>query len=126
MDNEEIKITLIEDNKTTAKILSKVFESADGFRLDNVFYSAEEALADFNEFSSDLIISDIRLSPELNGLHGARTIRELVNVPILFYSSTLNHDLIKQCLALKNSAFVSKNSSVPDLLRKINEFFPKP
>lgn len=116
---ESTKITIIEDNVGIAKMLTKILNKVDNFKVSDVFNTAEEALESLNEFTSDVIISDLKLSTELNGLHAAEKIRELINTPIIFYSSTMNEDLILACLFIKNSFFVSKNTPIPELIEKI-------
>lgn len=117
---EKIRVTIIEDNKYTAKVIAKNLKRS-GFEINDIFNSAEEALESLNEFTSDVIISDLKLSTELNGLHAGERIRELINTPIVFYSGTVNNIMIDSCLALGNARFIAKTSPITEVISAVEE-----
>lgn len=118
---EKIRITIIEDNHCTSKMLVKILSGVKEFVVCAVFTYAEEAIDSMNNFTSDIIISDFRLSTELNGFHAAEKIRELINTPIIFYSSILCNESIEQCLSLKNTSFLPKTTPISELIDKVFE-----
>lgn len=115
-----IRVIVIEDNRYTSKVLRMSLKKM-GFEVVSVYETAEEALERLNEFSADVIVSDLKLSTEMNGFHAGQQFRELINTPIVYYSGTVNDDMIDNCLSLGNVRFVPKTASIIEVEKAIRE-----
>lgn len=93
------KFTLTNMGHVTAAVVSK----------------GEQALEEITKHHIDLIIMDIKLKGELNGIETAEEIRKANNTPILFLtgnSDTVTAELTKN---ITNSATLSKPSTPEDM-----------
>lgn len=115
-----ITVTIVEDNPMITIVLKRILTS-NGYYINQTFSSAEDILKSIDTISADIIISDLELSPFLNGYCAAVQMRELLNTPILFYSDCGDRDLILSCLIMKGSKFVAKSSPVENLLSALEE-----
>ncbi len=75
MSNRNAKILVVDDDRDTRDLLSEVLES-EGYQVI-VASGAQEALAAGKATHFDVILSDIRLGPELNGLDVLRAFKSI-------------------------------------------------
>ncbi len=75
MSNRNAKILVVDDDPDTRDLLSEVLES-DGYHVVTAA-GAQEALAAGKAANFDVILSDIRLGPELNGLDVLRAFKSI-------------------------------------------------
>jgi len=58
-----------------------------GYEVYRTVYSGEDAVAAVDEFEPDLILMDILLSKEMDGIEAARLIRRRHDVPIIYMTA---------------------------------------
>lgn len=80
------KVLIIEDEPLIALDLSSILEEVD-CQICGVAESAEDAVAIAGRERIDLILADIRLHGDADGITAVQRIRERAPVPVLFISS---------------------------------------
>lgn len=81
-----IKVLLVEDDWIIAKEISCSLQDF-GFELMGPYESGEEALANIAAIKPDIVLLDIGLSGELNGIETAQRIKTVFPVPCIFLTA---------------------------------------
>ncbi len=87
---ETKKILVVEDEVIVAEDIVQTLKSL-GYEVHGYVTSGEEAISNVKDETPDIILMDIRLSGELDGIETAEKINEKFNIPIVYltaYSGT--------------------------------------
>lgn len=76
-------VMIVEDEAITALEIRSVIESAD-YEVLSVVYSGEDAIKEALTLKPDLILMDIILKGEIDGVDAARKIKEFLDIPVLY------------------------------------------
>lgn len=119
---EPKKILIVEDNFVLSMYEEKLLSDM-GHLVVGKVPSGEEAVEQFQKLNPDLIIMDISLEGDMNGIEAMNIIREYSDVPAVFVSG--NSDLFsKYCKFQKGfNEFVDKPFTSDDLAEPINRIF---
>ena len=74
MDNEQIHVTLIEDERDVREGLTVLINGSPGFRCIASFRTMEEALHSIWGQIPDVVLTDI--APGMSGIEGARVLKK--------------------------------------------------
>ena len=96
------KILVVEDEAITALDLKFILMGL-GYDVVDVVDNGQDAIDSAKELSPDLVIMDIKLKGEINGIVAAEEISKF-NIPIIFVSA--NTDAGTKEKVLENSSFV--------------------
>lgn len=102
-----ISILLFEDSETT------IYDMQDklaflGYQLLGVFKTAEQGLEALSHLTPDLILMDIHLAGEMNGITAAQIIKQRFGYPIVYITSEEEDELLKQAKLANPFAFLFK------------------
>lgn len=115
---ETIKILIVEDDPIIAADLEdRFFES--GYAVLGPVASGEEALAVFGRYLPDLVLLDIQLEGEMDGIETARRIRQHHHLPLIFLTSNSDDATFRQASEVNPQAFLSKPFRGKDLKHAI-------
>ena len=82
-----LKLLLVEDNKNLRPALQTGLEGTESVRVAHSCASGEEALTHCLSDPPDVILMDVRLAGQMNGIEAAIAIRrEYPRLPVVFYS----------------------------------------
>lgn len=90
-----------------------------GFELSGSSATAEGALKDLEEISTDLILLDINLAGQKNGNWLAQHIRKNFEIPIIFLTAYSDQQTLKEVMAVKPNGYLMKPYQEPVLLTTI-------
>lgn len=117
----EIKVAVVEDNRTLREGLAAVLRCSPGFKCTGIFGSAEEALRGVAAAAPDVILMDINLP----GASGIECVRKLTaRMPrLLVIMLTIEEDSRRVFESLQAGAtgYLVKNEPVPEILAAIEE-----
>lgn len=113
--NERAKIFLVEDNLMDTKAIVDTLRKKQ-YLLVGTAYSVEEAIPLIAKTKPDLVLMDIHLKGEKDGIYGACEIQENLGIPILFISGFLNDDVQQRILEADPSGFLVKPFNEQELL----------
>ena len=88
---EHFKILAVEDDAITAFDIECKLRRR-GYRFVHRVSTGEEAIKKAGEIFPDVIIMDIRLGGEIDGLRAAEMIRDELNIPIIYLTGCLGED----------------------------------
>jgi diguanylate cyclase (GGDEF)-like protein/PAS domain S-box-containing protein len=110
-------ILLVEDSHFIAMVVME-FLKKNGFGVENVAYG-EEAINIVCDAPPDLILMDIELAGEMNGIEAARTIIKNKEIPIIFLTANAPEKVIEQIRNVNAYGFIEKGVNNTTLLATI-------
>ncbi len=108
------RIVVFEDDAVAAEFLAKSLSSL-GYDVVAVFGSAQEAINDVLEARPELILMDIKLSGEMDGIAAAEQINTYQDVPIIFLTACIDDATFNRAKNTNVFAYLSKPIDVNDL-----------
>lgn len=121
-----ISILVVEDDKPSGLILKKLLDKS-GYNVINVVESGEEAINTLLKSKPDLVLMDISLAGEIDGIETAERIYQTYNIPFIYITSGTDENTferVKKSLPLNYivKPFNSKmlNSSIEIALFKFD------
>lgn len=114
------KAVIVEDNLILSVLyqnylVQKVFQNV------GVIREGEKAVDLVKEFNPDVIIMDILLDGDLDGIDAAMRIREFSSVPIIFVTGNSHHPYPQRAQKVTNSKFMVKPISQEKLSGAVDE-----
>lgn len=107
------KILIVEDDGIFAIGLQNKLKQWD-YDVPKIALSANEAL-NMVQDNIDLVIMDIHLKGEMDGISAGQTIENKYKIPIVFYSAHQDQLILDKIKEFENCDFVNKTSSDEDL-----------
>lgn len=120
MEDISKKAIIVEDNL----ILSILYENTMKemvFKTVGEIRDGESAVKLVRKYDPDVVIMDIMLEGNINGIEAARQIRDFSEVPILFISGNSDKVHIDAARLISNSDFLSKPINEDILTRSVKE-----
>ncbi|MFC1898464.1 response regulator [Candidatus Cloacimonadota bacterium] len=111
---KKISILLAEDEAIIAQYLKMELEQ-NGYEVCGFVASGEEAITKVRELNPDLILMDINLSGEIDGIDAAHEIRTDFQIPIIFMTGYSEHSLVDRAKEVKPVAYLEKPVELYDL-----------
>jgi DNA-binding response OmpR family regulator len=102
-----VRILVVEDESIVAMDIRNCLVGH-GYHVVACAPSGEEAMAKVAECHPDLVLMDIRLQGEMNGIEAARRIMEFFQVPSLFLTSYVDSEMLAQAKGLNAVGYVLK------------------
>ncbi|MEZ4950381.1 MAG: response regulator [Saprospiraceae bacterium] len=119
MNQENLaKILMVEDDMIIAADISMHLTKL-GFEVMGIYTKAEEAIKILEGSQPDIILMDIVLSGNMNGIEAAKIILDRFKVPVIFLTSNSDDSTFKKAIAAKPYAFISKPFQKSDLERTL-------
>lgn len=115
---QNIKILIVEDNMLIAAKISMLLEEL-GYEVLGLMPRAEEALSFIQKTPPDILLLDIKLKGEMDGVELAELIQKKRNIPIIYLTSNSDEATFNRAKATRPYAFISKPYKKIDLKRAI-------
>ncbi len=113
-----IKILVVEDEMIIAAKISMHLTSL-GYEVTGILPRGEEALLNVEENRPDIVLMDIRLKGEMNGIDTAILMQRNADIPVIFLTANADEATFNKAKAAKPYAFISKPYKQLDLQRAI-------
>ncbi len=110
-------VLIVEDEAITALEIRNVVESSD-YEVLSVVHSGEDAVKEALTLKPDLILMDIILQGEMDGVDAARKIKEFLDIPVLYLTALESVDS-NRLKNTKGTGFLVKPISEGELLSNI-------
>lgn len=104
---EQIKILIIEDEVILGEGL-KTSLLRIGYHYVRLVKSPEEAFSALKEEVADLLIVDVNLEAEIDGIQLMEQVQQLYTLPFIFLTSYSNQELVNRAKVLRPSAYMLK------------------
>ncbi|MBK8711708.1 MAG: response regulator [Niastella sp.] len=114
----KIKILVVEDEMLIGAKISMLLTEL-GYEVTGLFPRGEEAILHMKESKPDLVLLDIHLNGDLDGIETARRINVESGIPIIFLTANADEATFNRAKITKPAAFISKPFKQLDLQRAI-------
>lgn len=122
---QKVKILIVEDEMMISASLKSMLESL-GYEVPAIFRSGNDLLANFREDMADMIMMDINLADNTNGVDTSRALAKISRIPIIYITQNQEESIRKAAIFETNAAHYlykpfTKNSicSAIDLTLKV-------
>jgi DNA-binding LytR/AlgR family response regulator len=113
-----IKILVVEDEMIVGAKISMQLTGL-GYEVTGILPRGEEALVHIEENKPDIILLDIRLKGQLDGIDTALQIQKIADIPIIFLTANSDEASFTRAKAARPYAFIAKPYKQIDLKRAI-------
>lgn len=122
------KILIVEDELLIATSLSKKLKKL-GYQIADMVASGKEALATIKKASPDLVLMDIILQGDLDGIETAEKVRKKFNIPVIFLTAYSDDETLNRVEQSGAYGFILKpfkdreiHASIKLALRKSKQY----
>lgn len=118
------KILIVEDDVNLGKALASILQ----LKKMNVHFSDghDDVLLTFSQFNPDIILMDVLLPGDKNGLKIAEKIRKGKNqVPIIFITSLESGPAMKKAFSFENTDYINKPFRVQEVMVRMDNLLSK-
>lgn len=105
--DEPKKIMIVEDEKASALLLSRILQNA-GYNVLGPVDSGEKAIESVAGLNPDLILMDITLKGELDGITTAQRIQEIYPYPVIYATVSTDDRIIKRAKSTVPYGYILK------------------
>ena len=106
-NDKPVKILVVEDVVNVATVLKARLESY-GYQICSVEASGQAAIAGAIKFEPDLVLMDIMLEGDMNGIEAARQILEQVDIPIIYLSCLNDKQVMDRAIETNPYGYILK------------------
>lgn len=114
----ETTILIIEDELIIAKDLQNRLES-EGYNVPEVCINGEEAMELIEIIKPDMVLIDIQLESQYDGIETAEKIRLNYNLPVIYMTAHVNNDVLERIKLTQPSGFLMKPINYTELSTSI-------
>ena len=104
---EKKKIMVVEDERITSQYLAELLTDL-GYDVVAAVYSGEEAIEKARKVHPNLILMDIRLAGEMDGIQTAEKIRALSSTPVIYLTSYADDKTFGRAVLTDPSGYLLK------------------
>jgi two-component system, cell cycle sensor histidine kinase and response regulator CckA len=103
----QLKVQIVEDEGVVALDIRRHVESF-GYRVSGSYASGEEAIANFEAEAPDLVLMDIRLQGQMDGIEAAQIIRDQFRVPVIILTAYADEKTIERAKFIEPFGYIIK------------------
>jgi CheY-like chemotaxis protein len=118
----KVQILVVEDENIVALDLRIRLEGL-GYTVLAIAVSGEEAIEKTSELDPDLILMDIRLRGEMDGIEATQIIQARSDVPIIYLTALADEDTLRRAEATGAQGLIRKPFEDEDLRTAIEAAF---
>jgi two-component system, sensor histidine kinase and response regulator len=108
------RIMIVEDERILALDLAETLDEL-GYTVAGMASRGEEAIELARQLSPQLILMDVRLDGDVDGITAAETIRDEHDVPVVFLTAHADDDTLHRATSSEAAAYLVKPFKPPDL-----------
>src|SRR6056297_2391174 len=106
-DERTEKILIVEDERIIALDLKKRLERF-GFASPEIVSNGEDAITSAEGARPDIILMDIMLGGEIDGIEAAKHIKEHLNIPVIFLTAYSNENTLERAKEAEPYGYILK------------------
>jgi CheY-like chemotaxis protein len=122
--NKKKRILIVEDELIIANDI-RGYLSDENYEITSVVLTGEDAINMAKQNMPDLVIMDILLHGNINGIEAAEEISKIRKIPIIFVSAYSHEEIIKQILSDIDYEYILKPFQAFELIDKVNSLLEK-
>ncbi len=102
-----VQVLIVEDEVIVSMDLRYKLESL-GYSVPAEIRSGEEAVVAASQLHPDVVLMDIRLSGEMDGIDAAEEIRRRFNIPVIYVTIHADEDTLARAKRTEPSGYILK------------------
>ena len=110
----EAKILVVEDEQITAMEIQSMLEDQ-GYGITDLVDNGRDALESLRDNLADLVIMDIRIHGDRDGIETTRLINDEFDVPVVYLSAYSDEESLERARDTKPAGFLIKPITGEDL-----------
>ena len=112
------RVLVVDDEAIVAKSIERRLTQM-GYLVPATAFSGEEAIQRAAETQPDLVLMDIRLKGEMDGVEAAELIRTDFDIPVIYLTAYADEETLQRAKITEPFGYVLKPYEVDDLIRTI-------
>lgn len=113
------KVLIVEDNLMIAEALSESIKEI-GYEVEAVVHDGDSAIRNFFENVVDVVLMDIELNSDMDGIETAEKIKALYDVPLIYLTGNTDPKILNRAKATMPDAFLIKPFKIEDVKSNID------
>lgn len=113
------KVLVVEDNSEIAEIVAILLEK-EGHSITEIVDSGEDALVSAAADTPDIVITDINLEGDIDGIETATYMSHLFRIPVVFMTGVVDQNIIEKAKAAEPYGYLSKPFKNNELLATVS------
>ena len=118
--NEKITILVVEDEVLIGLMLAKKLRSL-GYLVAEVVTSGEEAVTVAGKTAPSVILMDVTLTGNMDGIEAANIIKKRFDIPIIIFTGYNDAQLFEQARQVEPVAILAKMAPLSDIVAAIEK-----
>ncbi|MDZ7720148.1 MAG: response regulator [Balneolaceae bacterium] len=114
------RVLIVEDCHIQSTVVKKMLES-EAFTVTAVCRSGEEVLEQLKIDVPDIILMDIFINGDMNGIETMKIVRKSHSMPVIFITALTKSELHDEALSMSPSDLLTKPISKAELLSTIEQ-----
>ena len=104
---DKVQVLIVEDEAIVSMDLRYKLEGL-GYGVPAEISSGEEAVEAASRLRPDVVLMDIWLSGEMDGIDAAEEIRRRLNIPVVYVTSHADEDTLRRAKTTEPSGYILK------------------
>lgn len=109
-----LRILIVEDDSVSALLLQRALEK-NAHQIIGIADTGEKALQMLDEHGADIVMMDINLAGELDGIKTTEIINEKFDIPVVYLSASSDAETLNKVVGTNPSAYVIKPFNIREL-----------
>ncbi|HOI96469.1 MAG TPA: response regulator [Syntrophobacter fumaroxidans] len=101
------KVMIVEDDAIVASHLERILVQS-GYSVVGMVATGEDAVERAPVLNPAIVLMDIRLMGDMNGIEAADKIRSRLDIPVIYLTAYTDHELLRQARATQPYAYLTK------------------
>jgi two-component system, response regulator PdtaR len=106
-NEDKIRVLIVEDEDIIAQDIQETLRE-NGFAVAGIVDRGEHALAYFKDCQPDLVMLDINLAGQMDGIETAAMLKSYKDIPIIFLSGLSDQETISRAVKIEPDAYLTK------------------
>jgi len=121
MNEDIIKVAIVEDDSEIRNLLSLIIDGSPGFECKSTYSNCEDAINNIPQNPPNVILMDIDL-PKMNGIDGVKILKEIIpQTDFLMLTIKDDDDSIFDSICAGATGYLLKNTPPLNLLNSIKD-----
>lgn len=120
MSCKRVKVMVVEDEVLIGMMLAKKLRSL-GYEVGDVIAKGEDAVAVAVQEQPSVILMDVTLAGEMNGIEAAKIIKSRMQIPIIIFTGYNDKFIHDQVQSVRPAAVLSKMDPVSAIVAAIDK-----
>jgi len=120
MREEKIKVMVVEDEVLIGLMLVKKLR-AHGYEVGDAITTGEKSIEIAAEFKPSVILMDVTLAGQMNGIEAAGKIKKRYGTPIIIFTGYIDKSFLDQAHTVDPVAILEKMDPISDIIAAIEK-----